>query len=52
MEHETIDLKVCMNKHTQQLRQKLIANKNFYQDFHDGNRPIANDFDQCIRLGP
>ena len=36
-----------MNKLLQQLRQKLIASKNFYQDFHDSN--VVNDFDQYIR---
>ena len=38
-----------MNKLKQQLRQELIANKNFYQDFDDGN--IVNDFDQYMRTG-
>ena len=43
------DIKVSKNKLKQQLRQELIENKNFYQDFHDGN--IINDFDQCMRIG-
>ena len=29
------------------MRQELIANKNFYPDFHDGN--IVNNFDQHVR---
>ena len=48
LEHETIDIKVSMNKFKQQLGQELIANKNFYQDFYDGN--IVNDFDQYMRI--
>ena len=36
-----------MSKLKQQLRQELIVNKNFYQDFHDGN--IVNDCDQCMQ---
>ena len=49
LEHETIDIKVSMNKLKQQLRQELLANKNFFQDFHNSN--IGNDFDQYIRTG-
>ena len=46
LEYETIDIKVSMNKLKQQLRQELIANNNFYHDFHD----IVNEFDQYMRI--
>ena len=47
LEHETIDIEVIINKLKQKLRQELIANKNFYQDFHNGN--IVNNFYQYLR---
>ena len=38
-----------MHKVKQQLRKELIASKNSYQDFHDGN--IVKDFGQYMRTG-